>query len=48
MEQCCKCKWTGENDEKIEVLNDKRSKELGVEVKTLTCPKCGNNEFYIV
>lgn len=34
-----KCKWQGNSDEKSR-------KQLNHYQKELTCPKCGNNEFY--
>lgn len=47
MDKCIKriCGWTGTDDEKKAVINQKQSKELGVTIKDLVCPKCGCNTF---
>jgi len=43
--QCSKkkCKWQGKSNEKIELPHPEYS-----EGTTLCCPKCHNNEFYIL
>lgn len=38
--ECVKCGWLGNDVEKIDIL---QSDGMGL----LTCPKCGNGEFYL-
>ena len=40
-----KCKWIGEYKDLDEVRNKQHSK---IGMTDLVCPKCGNNEFYIL
>ncbi|MFT5760949.1 MAG: hypothetical protein ACI8WA_000050 [Polaribacter sp.] len=42
--QCCdqKCKWEGTDEEKVE----KETRRHELKVFDLTCPECGNNDFY--
>lgn len=36
-----KCKWQGDDSEKSQ-------KQLNGHMSELVCPKCGNNEFYML
>lgn len=47
--QCTKvraCKWFGQEEDLVRVLNSKETKELGVKVSDNVCPKCGNKTMY--
>lgn len=50
MDKCIKkiCGWTGTDDDKKSVVDHKASKEYGVIVQVLVCPKCGCRAFYEV
>lgn len=44
MNQCCKCRWVGTDDEK----GDRKDfdKDLEIEITTLVCPVCDHEYFY--
>lgn len=44
--ECCKCRWTGIDDEKERVLS-REPEDSGLMLFTLSCPMCGNDEFYL-
>lgn len=40
------CKWKGNNEDLVKVLNKKQSKECGVDIYDCVCPKCGCKTTY--
>ena len=46
--KCTKCKWQGNETELKKVKNEQASNETGLTCVDDVCPKCGNNEHYLI
>lgn len=43
--KCCKCDWTGTDEEKNRTPDYAKTKNWGVTVTSYCCPVCGHDEF---
>jgi hypothetical protein len=45
--KCTRCKHECVESDKVRKINKKGTKELGVRIADLVCPKCGCADFYL-